>query len=223
MSPLDLAAFQATPLNRQPFEYLIVPGFIRPEAREAIIRDFPALGEPGSFPANMLRYGPAFAVLLSALKGVDMRRAFEEKFGLALEKCGIMTTVRGRCGTRDGNIHTDALNKIITVLIYLNPTWEPSGGQLRLLHSGDDIDSTFAEVPPVAGTLVAFRRSHNSYHGHKPFIGPRKVVQFNWMTSPAAAHWELTRHRLSAWWKKIRSLVRRRGSSLEKADIVSRE
>jgi len=31
------------------------------------------------------------------------------------------------------------------------------------------------EVPPSDGTLVAFKRSDNSWHGHKPFSGKRRV------------------------------------------------
>ena len=39
------------------------------------------------------------------------------------------------------------------------------------------------EVPPTEGTLLAFRRADNSWHGHKPFAGERRVIQFNWVTS----------------------------------------
>ena len=39
-----------------------------------------------------------------------------------------------------------------------------------------------AEVPPVSGTVLIFRRSDRSFHGHKPYAGERKVVQMNWVT-----------------------------------------
>ena len=42
-----------------------------------------------------------------------------------------------------------------------------------------------AEVPPLAGTLLAFRRSENSWHGHKPFDGLRRAIMLNWMTTAA--------------------------------------
>ena len=61
--------------------------------------------------------------------------AFEEKFGIDLNGRPTMITARGRCGTRDGNIHTDAVTKIITALVYMNPHWEEAGGCLRLLVS----------------------------------------------------------------------------------------
>ena len=120
-----------------------------------------------------------------------------------------MITVRGRCGTRDGNIHTDAVTKIITVLIYMNPTWEQSGGCLRLLRSPDDIEDVIIEIPPIEGTLLAFRRSDNSWHGHKLFVGPRRVIQFNWVTSQSVERREVFRHRLSAWVKKTLAVFRR--------------
>ena len=36
MDALDLAAFRDTPLVREPFEYLVLPGFVKTEARAAI-------------------------------------------------------------------------------------------------------------------------------------------------------------------------------------------
>ena len=203
MYELDLAAFRATPLTRQPFDYLIVPGFVRPEARAAINADYPRIHAPGSFPVSELTYGPAFASLLTALTGPELRAAFEEKFDISLKGRPTTLTVRGRCGPKDGNIHTDQESKIITVLIYLNPTWEQSGGQLRLLRSAHDIEDVLVEIPPSEGTLVAFRRSDNSYHGHKPFIGPRRVIQLNWVSGQGARHYSLLRHRVSSWMKKL--------------------
>ena len=144
-------------LAREPFPYLILPGFVKPEALAAVHADYPHIDHPGSFPVEELRYGPAFAGLLKTLTGPEMRQSFEEKFGLDLKGRPTMITARGRCGTRDGNIHTDAVTKIITVLLYMNPKWEDAGGCLRLLRSPTDIEDVLVEVPPVAGTLVAFQ------------------------------------------------------------------
>src|SRR5207302_5724927 len=133
----------------------------------------------------------------------------EDKFGIDLSGRSTMITVRGRCGTRDGNIHTDSLSKIITVLIYLNPHWEQPGGRLRLLRSPQDIEDVILEVPPTEGTLVAFRRSDKSFHGHKLFIGPRRVIQFNWVTDQGFQRREILRHRVSAWLKQTLARFRR--------------
>src|SRR5262249_38749113 len=175
----DLAAFRAETLRREPFEHLILPGFLRSEALAAVHADYPGVDRPGSFPLSEVRYGPRFAELVEELRGVAVREAFEAKFGLDLKGRPTMITVRGHCWEKDGHIHTDSVTKIITVLIYMNPSWENPGGCLRLLRSADDLDDAFAEVPPREGTLVTFRRSDNSWHGHKPFVGPRRVIQLN--------------------------------------------
>jgi hypothetical protein len=51
--------------------------------------------------------------------------------------------------------------------------------------------------------LISFRRSDNSWHGHKPFVGPRRVIQMNWVTSQKVLRYENGRHRLSAALKKF--------------------
>jgi SM-20-related protein len=208
MHALDLAAFRAAPLTREPFPYLILPGFVRPEARAAIHADYPGIDRPGSFPLRGLRYGPAFRSLVEALEGPEVRGAFQEKFGIDLAGRPTMVTARGRCGPGDGGIHTDSLTKIITVLIYMNPSWEESGGRLRLLRSGDDLDDVITEVPPTEGTLLAFKRADNSWHGHKPFSGPRRAIQFNWVTSEGNRRIAMLRHHLSAPFKRVLGALR---------------
>src|SRR3546814_6199450 len=49
---LDLERFAATVLQRAPFDFLIVPGFLKREALPAVERDFPAIDSGGSFPAT---------------------------------------------------------------------------------------------------------------------------------------------------------------------------
>ena len=109
-----------------------------------------------------------------------------------------MITVRGRCQDRDGRIHTDSTAKLVTALLYFNDGWEAPGGRLRLLRRPDDLDDVIAEVPPDSGTLVAFRRSDRSFHGHEPFVGVRRYVMINWMASTLSAKRELLKHRISA-------------------------
>ena len=204
LSMLDLERFRNTPLTNEPFEFLIVPEFVKPEARHAIDKDYPDVNRPGSFPLREVSYGPAFANLIEEMRSEAFRQAFEEKFSLDLTNRPDMITVRGRCSEKDGKIHTDSETKIITILVYMNSAWESSGGRLRLLRSGNNLEDVILEVPPTEGTLLAFRRSNNSWHGHKPFSGPRRVIQFNWVTSEAVVRREQNRHRLSAFIKKLR-------------------
>ncbi|HUZ33380.1 MAG TPA: 2OG-Fe(II) oxygenase [Xanthobacteraceae bacterium] len=205
---LKLDAFRATPLVREPFQHLIVPGFVGPAALSAINADYPKISTTGSFPVDQVSFGPAFQTMLDDLEGDEFRAAFEEKFQLDLEGRPTVTTVRGRCDARDGKIHTDSTSKIITVLLYMNESWENAGGRLRLLRSADDLHNFIVEVPPVAGTLLAFKRSDNSWHGHEPFAGERRVIQFNWLTSEGNRQIAMLRHHTSAAFKRVLQTLR---------------
>ncbi|MGD1212479.1 MAG: 2OG-Fe(II) oxygenase [Candidatus Acidiferrales bacterium] len=203
----DLDVLRATPLRRDPYEHLVLPGFVKPAALERINADYPRIDHPGSFPLDSLKFGPAFQAMADALESPEFRKAFEEKFGMDLSSQPTTITVRGRCGSRDGHIHNDSASKIITVLLYMNPGWDNSGGRLRLLRSRADINDFAAEVPPSGGTLVAFLRSDRSWHGHLPFIGERRVIQFNWVTGNDSRRVALFRHRLSASIKHLLGFV----------------
>jgi hypothetical protein len=204
---LRLDAFRATPLTTEPFPHLVVPGFIGAEALAAIGADYPKISATGSFPVDQTHFGPAFQSLLDELEGDDFRAAFENKFGLDLAGRPTITTVRGRCSAADGKIHTDSVTKIITVLIYMNEAWEQPGGRLRLLRSATDLNDIIVEVPPVAGTLLAFKRSNNSWHGHEPFAGERRVIQFNWLTSQGNRQVAMLRHQASASVKRVLQMI----------------
>src|SRR5215471_12471378 len=210
---LDMAAFRATPRASEPFEYLVVPGFVRSDACARINADYPKISERGSFPVAQLSYGLAFQEFLDELESDEFRVAFEEKFGIDLAGRPSTITVRGQCSPKDGQIHTDSKSKIITVLIYLNPAWEHPGGRLRLLNSAADLDDLIVEVPPAEGTLLAFKRAENSWHGHKPFAGERRVIQFNWVTSEAERRIAMLRHHLSAPIKRMTAALRPRRSA----------
>ena len=95
----------------------------------------------------------------------------------------------------------------------MNPEWEHSGGRLRLLRSADNLDDPILEVPPAAGTLLAFKRSDNSFHGHKPFSGERRVIQFNWVTSEGDRRIAMLRHQVSASFKRLLAAATHRAAA----------
>ena len=111
--------------------------------------------------------------------------------------------MRGYSDGKDGRIHTNSATKLITLLLYMNPSWEKQAGRLRLLRRADDLEDFVAEVAPVAGTMVAFRRSANSFHGHHAHIGERRSIQLNWVTDAGVVRRELARHRWSARLKSL--------------------
>ena len=202
-SRLDLERFAATPLARDPFDHVIVPGFLHDAACEEIDEAFPRIDKGGSFPVASLSCGPVFRAFLAELEDEPLRRAVEAKFAIDLAGRPTMVTLRGQSRPKDGRIHTDSASKLMTALIYMNPAWEADGGRLRLLRDAEDIENYAAEVPPARGTLLMFRCTPNAYHGHKPFVGPRRSIQLNWVTSAAVLKRERTRHGLSAWTKRL--------------------
>jgi SM-20-related protein len=199
---INLEALRAAPVAQEPFPYIILPNFIRPEVIAGVEADYPDVDLPGSFPLGTVRYGGNFKNLMDDIQGPEMTAVMAQKFGLNLKDKPTMITVRGRTDENDGQIHTDSKTKLITVLIYMNGKWEKPGGRLRLLCSPDNLNDMVAEVPPDQGTLLAFRNQPNAWHGHEQFVGPRRAVQLNWVRDRGVVWREQLRHRLSAFMKR---------------------
>jgi SM-20-related protein len=207
MTILDLDRLEAAPLERDPFEFVVVESFIRGAALPEIVTEFPAVRGAGSYPVDSLRYGPTFAALVAELTGPELGDAIAAKFSVDLAGRPTLLTLRGIGDAKDGYIHTDSATKIITLLLYMNPSWEHRDGRLRLLRSADDLEDYAREVTPLAGTMLAFRRSERSFHGHRPFIGPRRALQLNWVRDQAVLRRERGRHRWSARLKALNPFV----------------
>ncbi len=200
---LKLNKLAEAEFHTEPYEYLVVDDFLRDEYKTAIVTDFPEIERHGSFPLSTLKYGPAFAQLSSELFSKEFAEVVGEKFAIDLAPYPTMLTVRGWCNNSDGQIHTDSTNKVITVLLYLNPQWNNEGGRLRLLRS-KRLDDYAAEVAPTMGSLIIFKRSDRSWHGHKPFEGKRMSLQFNWVNSSGYMRRERLRHKVSSLLKRLR-------------------
>ena len=203
MTAIDLAALRNTPMATEPFDHIVVPGFVRSEALPAVSQDFPAIDRPGSYPVASVVYGAAFGELLAELQGPTLNDVVTEKFGIDLAHRPTMVSVRGRVRPRDGRIHTDSRGKLITALIYMNDGWEAPGGRLRLLTRPDDLEAYTVEVPPEAGTLLVFRCTENAWHGHEPADGVRRSIQLNWVRDKSYLRREEARHRFSALFKGL--------------------
>ncbi len=195
---LDVARLLVTPLQTQPYEYLVVEDFIRTEYCQKLIDAYPQVEQPGSFPLPTVTCSAQFLELIGEMESAQFRTAIEQKFHVDLAGKPTMYTVRGRCREKDGQVHTDSESKIITVLLYMNPGhWDNTGGRLRVLNS-KDVNDIAAEISPKVGTLLVFRRSNSSWHGHLPFEGERKVIQMNWVVHEKYVDREQSRHKLSA-------------------------
>ncbi|HEV2186378.1 MAG TPA: 2OG-Fe(II) oxygenase [Stellaceae bacterium] len=208
MTLLDLTRLRDSPLQRTPFEFVVVENFLRDDALPSLVEAFPRVPGHGSYPLGMVAGNPLFERLTAELEGAAMRRAIEEKFTIDLDRRPTMITLRGFSDGKDGAIHTDSATKIITVLIYMNPEWHEAAGRLRLLRGPEDLSNYVAEVPPLAGTMVAFRRGPQSFHGHHAHVGQRRSIQLNWVTDSRVVRREIGRHRWSARLKALNPLRR---------------
>jgi SM-20-related protein len=201
---LKLDTLRTTPIERDPFDYVIVPNFVEREKLREVLADYPDVPGPGSHPPAGLKISGHFKALMDELLDGPFRKIVEEKFDIDLAGRPTMYTVRGFCRARDGKIHTDSRTKLITVLLYMNDdSWESSTGRLRILRNGTDLENYAAEVEPSGGTLLVFKRSDNSWHGHHPFEGKRRAIQLNWVTDQSVVDREQGRHGFSSAIKRI--------------------
>ncbi len=206
MMQLDYQKLHDTPVADQPFRHVVIPQFVPPAVLSDVVGGLPKLEKGGSFPTTGLRLGGAAQALMSELEGPRFRAAVAEKFGLELDTAPVMITLRGQSREKDGRIHTDSTAKRVTVLLYLNPeteAWAKQEGCLRLLRRPDDLEDYAVEVPPVNGTLLVFPNGPTTWHGHKQFVGRRHVVQLNYMTTDDKARYEMRRHKISAFMKRL--------------------
>jgi SM-20-related protein len=208
---IDVTAFEAAPLQREPFDHVILENIIAPQHLGAILAAFPDVPGAGSHSSASLNIREPFAALLAELESDAFRHAIERKFDIDLAGKPTVTTIRGALRAGDGAVHTDSRSKLVTLLLYLNRDWNSLAGRLRLLRSPDPGDFA-TEIAPKAGTLLAFRRSETSWHGHAPFAGPRRTTQMSYVTDRATAVRENGRLRLATAFKRVarRFLPRRR-------------
>ena len=187
----------------EPFPYFAVSDVLETDAVDKISHDFPDINQPGIFALSDVECKGAFQKLIEDIRSPQLQEIMEDKFGIDLRDKPLMITVRGFCQEKDGRIHSDSKDKLVTCLLYLNdPTWNEQGGRLRLLRNKNDINSTITEVSPRGGNFVAFKRTDISWHGHEPFIGRRRYIMFNWLRSDAALAKNVGRHKLSAIFKR---------------------
>ncbi len=196
-SALNMAALEAATVQHDPFDFLVVPDFVRLEARDALLRDYPKIDTPRNYRLEELSYGPAFQAFVDEIQGREMAEQMGAKFGMDLGDLETSVTVRRYAEAHDGNIHTDSWTKAVTMLVYFNESWTSESGALRMLRSKSDIEDYVAEVPPLLGTMLAFRRSENSFHGHTRFEGERRMVQLSWVRPSRTAAVALRLKRLT--------------------------
>jgi hypothetical protein len=181
MTMINLNAVRRAAMQRDPFDFMVVPDALDTETLARVNADYPAIDTAANHDLDNLQFGSSFGQLMDEIQGRDFAAIMGERFDMDLVNLPTTVTVRKYCERTDGNIHTDHKSKVITVLLYFNDGWDHDEGQLRMLRSKNDIEDYAAQVPPLGGTLLAFRRTDHSWHGHTRFVGERRMVQLNYL------------------------------------------
>jgi hypothetical protein len=195
-----------TLVRNDPFSFLVAHGQLPEQARAELDRDFPKYSGAGFFPYDERECGESIRALVNALTSPAFADAVGARLGIDnLGGYPTLVTICRHLNRRHGTIHTDSKSKIATALLYLNPSWpDTSDGCLRFLARVDDIDAAVApEVKPLYGELVVFRRADNSFHGHLPYEGERRVIQVAWLTSEEEKQRKTQRGLATRFFKKL--------------------
>ncbi|MDE2306863.1 MAG: 2OG-Fe(II) oxygenase [Xanthomonadaceae bacterium] len=195
-----------TTVQQQPFPFMVAHGQLPDEARSELDRDFPGYTSAGFFPYDPGDCGPAVNALIENMTAPAFAHAVGRRLGIDnLAGYPTLVTLCRLLNKRHGTIHTDSRSKIATALIYLNERWpDTSDGCLRFLHRIDDIDSLVVpELTPLYGEFAVFKRCDNSFHGHLPYEGERRVIQVAWLTSEEDKLRKTRRGKFSRAFKKL--------------------
>ena len=189
-----------------PFAFLIAHAQLPLSAAAALTADFPRYPSAGFFPHEARDCGPSINRLIRELTSPEFAGAIGTRLGVPdLGAYPSLVTICRALNKRHGTIHTDSQSKVVTALLYLNETWpDISEGCFRFLNRIDSIDDlAVPEIRPIYGNLVAFRRADNSFHGHLPHEGERRVIQVAWLTSEKEKLRKTQRGKFSRLFKKL--------------------
>ena len=195
-----------TVIQHEPFPFMVAHGQLPDEVRPDLDRDFPRYASAGFFPYEPSDCGPSVNALVDDLTSPAFARAIGKHLGIEnLDQYPTLVTLCRMLNRRHGTIHTDSKSKVATALLYLNGQWpDTSAGCLRFLRSVDDIDAmVMPELIPLYGEFAVFKRCDNSFHGHLPFEGERRVIQVAWLTSEEEKLRKTRRGKFSRAFKKI--------------------
>ena len=204
VSLVDLSAIANAPTSTDPYPHFIGHDFLDPDALDDLRRDFPDIRKPGFLTVPEVEMRGSFRQLIEELESSEVANAISAKIGVDLDPHPRLTTIRKISQLKDGRIHTDSQSKLATFLVYLNDAWSADdGGRLRVLRGSEDFDDMVAEVPPTMGTIFGFKRTDNSWHGHKPFAGERRVVQITWLQDASELERKKKRNKVAQMFKGL--------------------
>ncbi|QFU16262.1 2OG-Fe(II) oxygenase [Microvirga thermotolerans] len=204
MQTIDLNAVRNAKTSKEPYDFLLADHLLKADVIDDLRRDFPDIEKPGYLTVDEVKLHGRFKTLIEELEGPELTEELSKKFGLNLHQYPRLTTIMKRSQPKYGAIHTDGPSKVMTMLVYMNDEWnQGDGGRLRVLYDGQNFEPYALEVPPTMGTMFAFLRSDNSWHGHRPFVGERRVVQIAWVKSQADVDRKKKHNKVAQFFKGI--------------------
>ncbi|AWM87463.1 2OG-Fe(II) oxygenase [Microvirga sp. 17 mud 1-3] len=204
MQTIDLNAVRNAKTSKDPYDFLLTENILKADVIDDLRRDFPDIEKPGYLTVDEVKLHGRFKTLIEELEGPELTEELSKKFGVDLHQYPRLTTIMKRSQPKYGAIHTDGPSKVMTMLVYMNDDWnQGDGGRLRVLYDGQNFEPYAMEVPPTMGTMFAFLRSDNSWHGHRPFVGERRVVQIAWVKSQADVDRKKKHNKIAQFFKGI--------------------
>ncbi len=204
-------------VRSEPFPFLVAHNLVSEDQKQELVRDFPTMKGAGYLPYEETLCGPSINSVIEELVAPEFADQLGNVLGIErLSQFPTYVSISKTLNKRHGRIHTDGKSKVATMLLYLNDEWpDRASGCLRFLNQLDDINDTVVpEIVPDYGTLVAFKRAENSFHGHLPFEGERRAIQIAWLVSAEDKLRKSRRgklsHKLKALLGKLDSKWRRR-------------
>ncbi|WP_226704050.1 2OG-Fe(II) oxygenase [Microbulbifer elongatus] len=173
-------------VRSEPFSFLVARNLLPRDSIHELQEHFPKLRGAGYLPYEKEDCGESINQLIDEMTSTEFANAIGDHLGVEeLAQYPTYISISRSLKKRHGNIHTDGKSKIATALLYLNTDWPTtSDGCLRFLKSIDNYEDTVVpEIKPEYGTLAAFKRADNSFHGHLPYQGERLVIQVAWLVS----------------------------------------
>ena len=203
-SVINLDVIKNAEVHQEPYRYIVGDTFLKEDQIPKLREEFPPIDKPGYLTVDEVMIKGTFKQLIEELESDEMADAISAKLGLNLTPLPRLTTIRRLSQLKDGRIHTDSESKLATFLVYMNDSWNASAdGRVRVLNGADDFDDMTAEISPVMGSCFGFRRADNSWHGHKPFAGERRVVQITWLKDASELERKKKRNGMAQFLKGI--------------------
>ena len=194
---MRFAALARTPLRETPYRFVLVEGLVPRRALRELSRTYPLdnfklvedfAGEKdysyearelipmhGSSVAHPTALSSSWKRLGRELLSAEYRQAMSDLIGIDLSSAQLEVNVFHYGADSLLGPHTDLEDKIVTHVMYFNPTWDESdGGYLRILNSADPEDVAMT-VSPVLGRSVIIVRSDRSWHAVDQ-VGPSSTT-----------------------------------------------